>query len=91
MTSSKADAQVAEFLRRVLADDNDVAPVAVIFGQDATAPVQQSMAYRFASAVRELGYIEPTVQPASGPEGDLQRVRVTPHGQKWLDEYERQD
>lgn len=83
MTSSKADSRLAEFLRRVLADDNDVAPAAVIFGPDVTA-VQQSLAQQFASSVRDLGYIG----PASGPAGDLERVRVTPEGQQWLDDYD---
>lgn len=83
--STKADSRLAEFLRRVLADDNDVAPVNVIFGQDATTEVQQSLAQQFTSSVRDMGYIEPAV----GREGDLQRVRVTPEGREWLDGYEQ--
>ena len=83
--STKADSRLAEFLRRVLADDNDVAPVDVIFGPDATTEVQQSLARQFTSSVLELGYIG----PADGPDGDLQRVRVTPLGQEWLDGYEQ--
>ncbi len=83
--STKADSRLAEFLRRVLADDNDVAPVDVIFGQDATTEVQQSLAQQFTSSVRDLGYIG----PVDGPEGGLQRVRVTPQGQEWLDGYEQ--
>ena len=85
MTSSKADSRLAEFLRRVLAGDNDVAPVDVIFGQNATTEAQQSLAQQFASSIRDMGYIA----PAGGPEGDLQRVRVTPQGQEWLDEYDQ--
>lgn len=83
--STKADSRLAEFLRRILAGDNDVAPVDVIFGQDATTEVQQSLAYQFTSSIHELGYIG----PAAGPEGDLQRVRVTPQGQEWLDGHEQ--
>lgn len=78
---TKADSRLAEFLRRILAGDNDVAPVDVIFGQDASSEVQQSLAQQFTSSVRDLGYIG----PAAGPKGDLQRVRVTPEGQEWLD------
>lgn len=85
MTSSKADSQLAEFLRRVLAGDNDVAPVDVIFGQNATTEAQHSLAQQFASSVRDRGHIG----PAGGPEGDLQRVRVTQQGQEWLDEYDQ--
>jgi hypothetical protein len=83
--STKADSRLAEFLRRVLASDNDVAPVDVIFGRDASTEVQRSLARQFTSSVREMGYIG----PAGGPEGDLQRVRVTPQGQEWLDGYEQ--
>lgn len=83
--SPKADSQLAEFLRRILAGDNDVAPVDVIFGQGAITEVQQTLAQRFASSVRDLGHIG----PADGPEGDLQRVRVTPQGQEWLDGYDQ--
>jgi hypothetical protein len=81
--SAKSDSRLAEFLRRVLAGDNDVAPVAVIFGPDATSEVQLTLAQQFASSVHEMGYIG----PANGPDGDLQRVRVTPQGQEWLDGY----
>jgi hypothetical protein len=83
--STKADSRLAEFLRRVLAGDNNVAPVDVIFGHDATTEVQQSLAQQFTSSVHDTGYIG----PADGPDGDLQRVRVTPHGQEWLDGYEQ--
>ncbi|MDN5914684.1 MAG: hypothetical protein L0I76_06180 [Pseudonocardia sp.] len=83
--STKADSRLAEFLRRVLAGDNDVAPADVIFGQDVITEVQQSVAQTFASSVRDMGYIGPT----DGPEGDLQRVRVTPQGQEWLDGYDQ--
>lgn len=82
---SKADPQLAVFLRRVLDGDNDVAPVDLIFGAGATTAVQQSLADQFASSIRDRGYIE----PAAGPEGDLARVRVTAQGREWLDEYER--
>ena len=80
--STKADSRLAEFLRRVLAGGNDVAPADVIFGQDATTEVQHSLAQQFTSSVRDMGYIGPAT-----PEGDLQRVRVTPQGQEWLDGY----
>lgn len=83
--SAKADSRLAEFLRRVLAGDNDVTPADVIFGQDAITEMQQSMAQRFAASVRDMGYIG----PADGPEGDLQRVQVTPRGQEWLDGYDQ--
>lgn len=85
MTSIKADSRLAEFLRRVLAGDNDVAPVNAIFGQDASSEVQQSLAQQFAASVQEMGYIG----PAGGPEGDLRRVQVTPQGQEWLDGYDQ--
>jgi hypothetical protein len=81
----KADSRLAEFLRRVLAGDNDVAPVDVIFGPDATTEVQRSLARQFSSSVRDMGYIA----PADGADGDLQRVRVTPQGREWLDGYEQ--
>lgn len=83
--TTKSDSRLAEFLRRVLAGDNDVAPVDVIFGQDATTEVQHVLAQQFTSSVLDMGYIG----PADGPEGDLQRVRVTPEGQEWLDGYEQ--
>lgn len=83
--STKADSRLAEFLRRVLAGDNDVAPVEVIFGPDVTSEVQLSLARQFTSSVRDMGYIG----SADGPGGDLQRVRVTPEGQEWLDGYEQ--
>lgn len=83
--STKSDSRLAEFLRRVLAYGNDVAPVDVIFGQGATTEVQHSLAQQFISSVRDMGYIG----PADGPEGDLRRVRVTPQGQEWLDGYEQ--
>lgn len=83
--SAKSDSRLAEFLRRILAGDNDVAPVDVIFGPDATTEVQRSLARQFSSSVRELGYIEST----DGPDGDLQRIRVTPQGEEWLDSYEQ--
>lgn len=86
MTSFKAEGQLAEFLRRVLAGNNDVAPVSVIFGEDAVTPEQHSLARQFASSVRETGYIEPTT---GDPEGDLSRVRVTSQGRQWLEEYEQ--
>lgn len=85
MTSSKADSRLAESLRRVLASDNDVAPVDVVFGQDATTELQQSLAQQFASSVRDMGYIG----PAGEPEDDLPRVRVTPQGREWLDGYDQ--
>lgn len=83
--TAKSDSRLAEFLRRVLAGDNDVAPVDVIFGQDATTEVQHALAHQFTSSVLEMGYIG----PADGPNGDLQRVRVTSEGQEWLDGYEQ--
>lgn len=83
--STKSDSRLAEFLRRVLASDNDVAPVDVIFGQGTTSEVQHSLAQQFTSSVRDMGYIGPT----DGPKGDPQRVRVTPEGQEWLDGYEQ--
>ncbi len=83
--TSKADSRLAEFLRRVRAGDNDVAPVDVIFGQDAVTDVQRSVAQQFASSVRDMGYIE----PANGADGDLQRVRLTSLGQEWLDGYDQ--
>lgn len=83
--STKADSRLAEFLRRILAGDNDVAPSDVIFGQDAITEVQQSVAQQFASSVHDMGYIG----SAGGPDGDLQRVRVTPQGQEWLEGYDR--
>lgn len=83
--STKADSRLAEFLRRVLAGDNDVAPADVIFGQDATTEMQKSVAQQFASSLHDLGYIE----PAEGSNGDLQRVRVTPQGKEWLDGYDQ--
>jgi hypothetical protein len=43
------------------------------------------MAQQFASSVHDMGYIE----PASGTADDLQRVRVTPQGQEWLEGYDR--
>lgn len=83
----KADSRLAEFLRRVRAGDDDVAPVDVIFGDGVSATeVLQSMADQFASSVREMGYIE----PAAGSE-DLRRVRLTPQGRDWLDEYDQRD
>lgn len=85
MTSAKADSRHAEFLRRVLESDNDVAPVDVIFGRNPTTEAQQSLARQFASSVRDSGHIEPT----GGTEIDLTRVRVTPQGQEWLAEYDR--
>lgn len=81
--SAKSDSRLAEFLRRVLAGDNYIAPVDVIFGPDATSEVQHSLAQQFASSVHEMGYIG----PANMPDGDLQRVQVTPQGQEWLDGY----
>jgi hypothetical protein len=83
--STKTDSRLAEFLRRVLAGDNDVAPVDVIFGRDATSEVQQSLAQQFTDSVHDMGYIG----PAAGPEGDLQRVRVTQLGREWLEGYEQ--
>ena len=83
--SVKADSRLAEFLRRIVAGDNDVAPVDVVFGQGATTEVQRSAAQRFAFSVRDIGYIG----PADGADDDLERVRVTPQGQEWLDEYDR--
>ncbi|WP_218611120.1 hypothetical protein [Pseudonocardia sp. KRD291] len=85
MTSVKADSRLAEFLRRVLAGDNDVAPADAIFGPDTTNEVQQSVARQFASTLRDTGHIE----PADGPEGDLQRVRVTQQGREWLEVYDQ--
>ena len=85
MTSSKADARLAEFLRRVRAGDDDVAPVDVIFGQGATTEGQRSVAQQFASSVRDQGYIE----PAGGTGDGLQRVRLTPQGKEWLDGYDQ--
>lgn len=84
MASIKADSRLAEFLRRVRADDDGVAPVEAIFGEDATNEVQQSVAQQFASSIRDMGYIE----SASG-DGDLHRVRVTQQGRDWLDDHDR--
>ncbi|MFP5068505.1 hypothetical protein ACLFMI_02395 [Pseudonocardia nantongensis] len=86
MTSFKAEGQLAEFLRRVLAGDDDVAPVTVIFGAGAVTPEQQSLADQFASSLREQGYIEPAT---GGPGDDLARVRVSRQGHDWLAEYEQ--
>lgn len=83
--SVKADSRLAEFLRRVVASGEDAAPVDVVFGQGTTSDVQRSMAQQFASSVHEMGYIA----PAGGPDGDLARVRVTPQGREWLDDYDR--
>ncbi len=83
--TTKSDSRLAEFLRRVLAGDNDVAPVDIIFGPDATTEVQRSLAHEFTASVRDLGYIGST----DGPDGDLKRVRVTPEGREWLDGYEQ--
>lgn len=81
----KADSRLAEFLRRILADDNDAAPADVIFGEAAATEALRPMAQQFASSVQDMGYIE----PASGAEGDLRRVRVTPQGQAWLEGYDQ--
>jgi hypothetical protein len=81
--STRTDSRLAEFLRRVLAGGDDVAPVDVIFGPDASTDVQQSLAQQFSSSVRDMGYIE----PADGPEREPLRVRVTPQGREWLDGY----
>lgn len=83
--TTESDSRLAEFLRRVLAGDNDVAPVDVIFGQDATTEVQHSLAQQFTSSVLEMGYIG----PVDGPAGALHRVQVTPEGQEWLHGYEQ--
>lgn len=83
--STKTDSRLAEFLRRVLAGDNDVAPVDVIFGPDASTEVQHSLARQFTSSVHDMGY----VGPADGPDGDLRRVQVTPQGREWLERYDQ--
>jgi hypothetical protein len=83
--STKADSRLAEFLRRVQAGDDGAAPVDVIFGQGAATDEQQSLALQFAFSIRDMGYIEST----GGPGGDLHRVRVTPQGREWLDEFDQ--
>ncbi|TCK25214.1 hypothetical protein [Pseudonocardia endophytica] len=85
--SAKSDSRLAEFLRRVRAGDGDASPVEIVFGQPSMSEVQESIALQFAASVREMGYIE----PASGPDGELRSVRVTPEGGEWLDEYDRRD
>ena len=82
--SAKADSRLAEFLRRVLDSDNDVAPAHVVFGPGEVTDMQTSMARQFAATVREQGYIE----PAGGAEGDLGRIRVTAQGREWLAGYD---
>ncbi|MEQ3553901.1 hypothetical protein WIS52_25790 [Pseudonocardia nematodicida] len=82
--SAKSDSRLAEFLRRVLNGDNDVAPADVVFGPGAVTEMQESIALQFAASVRELGYIE----PAGGAAGDLGRVRVTSQGREWLEGYD---
>lgn len=84
MTSIKADSRLAEFLRRVQAGGDGVAPIEAIFGPDASSDVQRSVAQQFAASVGEMGYIE----AADGAQ-DLQRVRVTEQGREWLDGYEQ--
>lgn len=79
--SIKSDSRLAEFLRRVVAGGNDVAPAVAVFGQDVDTEVQRSMATQFAATVHEMGHIEPVA-------GDLQRIRVTRQGQDWLDDYD---